>query len=137
MRTVSYSVIDHPRYKYRLDAPFSHYLQNFKAGYGVVSLPDMWVMLSPAGVLQFRPGYMWDGPSGPALDTVDMLRASLVHDGLYQLMAARTLPKCEWKKLADREFYGVMRQDNVPGWRALYAYAAVRWFGGARDEYVP
>jgi len=37
------------------------------------------------GSLCIREGYSWDGPSGPAIDTVDFMRGSLVHDALYQL----------------------------------------------------
>ena len=30
--------------------------------------------------------YAWDGPSGPTIDTSNSMRASLVHDVLYQAM---------------------------------------------------
>ena len=135
--SISYSVITHPTYKYRLDAPYETRLQVAAAPPRSALIPGGWVELTGTGILRLQRGYMWDGPSGPALDTVGMHRASLIHDALYQLIADRKLPKDPWKKHADREFHIVMRQDNVPGWRALYAYWAVRLFGGGRDKYTP
>jgi len=43
------------------------------------------------GNLKVKKGYAWDGPSGPVIDTKENLRASLVHDALYQLMRHRKL----------------------------------------------
>ena len=36
--------------------------------------------------LRILEGYAWDGPSGPTWDTTNWMRASLIHDALYQLM---------------------------------------------------
>lgn len=137
MKTVAFSTIEHSKYKYQLDEMHEHLTRNYEPIAQNIGVKGNWVGMLRSGVLIFRPGYMWDGPSGPALDTVNMLRASLVHDGIYQLIADGLLPKAPWKKLADREFHAVMRQDCVPGWRALYAYYAVRIFGNARDKYRP
>ena len=38
------------------------------------------------GILVVASGYAWDGPSGHLVDTTRNMRASLVHDALYQLM---------------------------------------------------
>jgi hypothetical protein len=42
--------------------------------------------LDTDGNLTVKNGYAWDGPSGPVKDTDENMRASLVHDALYQLM---------------------------------------------------
>ena len=54
--------------------------------------------LDTSGELTVKNAYAWDGPSGPVIDTPENMRASLVHDALYQLMRnkelnARTLSK--------------------------------------------
>ena len=33
-----------------------------------------------------RRGYAWDGASGPTIDTKDSMKATLIHDVLYQVM---------------------------------------------------
>ena len=38
--------------------------------------------------LLIKDGYAWDGASGPTIDTKNTQTASLVHDGLWQLIAA-------------------------------------------------
>ena len=47
--------------------------------------------------------YAWDGPSGPTIDTRNSLRASLVHDVLYQAMREGGLPRT-FRRRADLEF---------------------------------
>jgi hypothetical protein len=49
--------------------------------------------LSKQGVLTIKKGYAWDGASGPALDTKNIMKASLVHDAVYQLMREEVLPQ--------------------------------------------
>ncbi|GAK24268.1 hypothetical protein JCM19052_4928 [Vibrio sp. JCM 19052] len=49
--------------------------------------------LSEQGLLTIKKGYSWDGASGPAIDTKNILKASLVHDALYQLMREEVLPQ--------------------------------------------
>lgn len=47
--------------------------------------------LDSDGFITVLPGYAWDGPSGPTIDTPSTLRASLAHDVLYQMMRERHL----------------------------------------------
>ena len=71
-------------YKYQLAEDYS-----FETGMELESAvrgPGDWVRMSRVGRLKLKRGYAWDGPSGPALDTSDLMRGSLVHDALYQLM---------------------------------------------------
>ena len=81
------------------------------------------------GVLLIRAGYAWDGPSGPTFDTKSFMRASLVHDALYQLIALGALGE-KHRKIADDDFKRTCREDGMFWWRVWYAYRFVRRFGG-------
>lgn len=125
-------------YKYRLTAKHVHSLEHagFRADErGHIAAKDGQVVAEVySGNLVLHAGYVWDGPSGPALDTVDFQRASLVHDALYQ-MARKSTDWKRWKRRADKEMRRIAIEDGMPRWRAWYAYTAVRWFGKARDGY--
>ena len=84
-----------------------------------------WVYLAEDGTVTINDGYAWDGASG-AIDTKSIMRASLVHDALYQ-MIREGLPIV--RKEADKEFYRIMREDGMWWIRAQYIYWAVRLFG--------
>ena len=51
------------------------------------------ITLSQTGLLTIKKGYAWDGPSAIAIDTLNFMRASLLHDALYQLMRTELLRK--------------------------------------------
>ena len=78
--------------------------------------------------LDINKGYAWDGPRGPTIDTKTNMRASLVHDALYQLMREGLLPQ-HYRKAADKELYRIMIEDGACKWRAWYYYMGVRWRG--------
>ena len=80
------------------------------------------------GFLAIGKDYAWDGPSGPIVDTLTNIRASLVHDALYQLIRLKLLPM-SFRKNADKELYRIMIEDGASHFRALYYYYAVRAFG--------
>lgn len=90
-----------------------------------------YIDLSTLGKLTIRQGYAWDGPSGPALDTPGAMRASLVHDVLYQLMREEFLPR-EARAQADKELYRIAREDGMNWLRAKYFYFAVSKFAANR-----
>ena len=89
--------------------------------------------LSGSGLLYVFPGYLWDGPSGPGIDTEDFMRASLAHDVLYEMIRRRKLHPSA-RKQADKELVKLAKEDGMPWWRRLYAYAALRVFGGSSAE---
>jgi hypothetical protein len=91
---------------------------------------DPRVELHENGTLIIRPGYNWDGPSGPAIDTESAMRASLAHDALYDLID-RGLLASRHRKAADEVLHRLALEDGMPWWRALYFYLAVRLFGWA------
>jgi hypothetical protein len=91
--------------------------------------------LCPSGELIVRPGYAWDGPSGPTIDTPDWMDASLVHDILYQFMRTGQLPNDDsyrsrekMRRKADDLMYKMLLEAGMPWLRALYSYYGVRFF---------
>lgn len=77
------------------------------------------------GVIQ---NYKYDGPSGPALDTPNFMRASLIHDVLYQAIREGEL-SMKHRKTADLMMYRIAREDGMGRIRANYTYYALRAFG--------
>lgn len=81
------------------------------------------------GTLTVAAGYAWDGPSGPVLDTDENLRASLVHDALYQLMRKRHLTIKHHKDKADKLFKKLCIEDGVPSATAKIYYMGLKVAG--------
>ena len=93
-------------YKYQLVKDYS--IETVIVG----SLMDLdFLKLTPNGVLTIRDGYAWDGPSGPVIDTPDTMRASLVHDAVYQLL--RSGLDAKWKNAADELLYRLCIEDGM------------------------
>lgn len=85
------------------------------------------------GTLCIEPGYAWDGASGPAIDTVNFRRGSLVHDALYQLIAEDALPfSC--RKIADDILVKICKEDGMWFPRRWWVKAAVNIFGATALE---
>ena len=79
------------------------------------------------GALFIRAGYAWDGASGYP-DKKTIMRGSLVHDALYQLIRNKHLDMS--KRLdADKLLRTMCRDDGMPAWEAWCVYKAVRNFG--------
>ena len=85
--------------------------------------------LSPAGILTIRKGYAWDGPSGPAIDTKNFMRGSLVHDALYQMIRQRKIA-LDYRKAADKLLQAICLEDGMSAIRAWWVYEGVRYGGG-------
>lgn len=120
-------------YKYSLDETYSCYT-NIVGCYakippGADRVP--WIELKPDGTLIIREGYSWDGPSGPAIDTENFMRASLVHDAIYQLIGEGQLPSSR-RKDADRTMRDLCNEDGMSTIRRFWTYWGVRVFGGVR-----
>ena len=81
------------------------------------------------GVLTLRQGYAWNGASGPTIDTETNMRASLVHDALYQLLRRGEL-RAELRRNADRVFRDICLEDGMASVRAALDFRGLRWFGG-------
>jgi len=87
------------------------------------------IALSKSGVLFIRKGYAWDGPSGPTIDTKSSMRASLIHDALYQLMREGHLGGY-YRGAADEELYRLCIEDGMWKWRAWLWRREVKKFAG-------
>lgn len=95
--------------------------------YPPTNLHSEFIGLSTNGVLLIISGYSWDGPSGPAIDTKNFMRGSLVHDALYQLMREGLLGQ-EWREQADKELKKICLEDGMSITRASWVYEAVQTF---------
>jgi len=144
---IRYDLIKHPKYKYLLKQDYTHKLFNsptlgsgfpeaeytIDGGHGASPV----AMLSRATLL-IRNGYAWDGSTGPALDTVNFMRGSLVHDALYQIIP--TLPgafRKDWKRFADAELVRICGEDGMSWIRRQWVHAGVRLGGRPGKPYEP
>lgn len=85
---------------------------------------------SKNGILEIKKGYAWDGASGPVINTQDTLVASLVHDVLYQAMRLNLIkPNSANRKIADKNFFEILKMHGVNSIRRKVWYFAVRLFG--------
>lgn len=88
--------------------------------------------LAVDGTLTIMPGYAWDGASG-GVDTKSVIRASLVHDSLYQFMRMGELHK-DYRKAADELLIRLMKADGAWFIRRWYFMKAVRWFASSAAD---
>lgn len=88
------------------------------------------ISLTTSGDLRIKAGYAWDGASGPTWDTKSTLRASLAHDGLYQLMRELHLPQ-KWRSRVDTYFGELLKEDGMWAPRRLLWVREVKKFASS------
>ena len=113
-----------PRWKYRLE-------KTYLVDTGIrpiTTRSTAFVRLGIDGELEVRAGYSWDGPSGPTRDVPEWMRASLVHDALYQLLRESGLDQ-SFRLPADRLMRTHLLEDGMRPTKAAIAFYGVRWFG--------
>lgn len=115
-------------YKYQLKEYYSVFLPELSGAMRLELVAFPFIRWDD-GVLSISPGYAWDGPSGPAVDTKTFMRGSLVHDALYQLMREKALHQ-QHRRIADKILYKMCREDKMMWIRAAWVYVAVRLFAG-------
>jgi len=93
------------------------------------AIKTAFIDLDVTGLLLIKQAYAWDGPSGPVKDTPENMRASLVHDALYQLMRNNHLNTRTHRKTADVQFRIICKEDGVSGRTANIWYRGLRRFG--------
>lgn len=91
--------------------------------------------LDTKGHLVIEPGYAWDGPSGPTIDTPSFMRGSLIHDLLYQLLRQPSFAPNENEHIilrhrADLILHDICVEDGMWKWRAKWVLYWVRTGGG-------
>lgn len=88
----------------------------------------LFVALDLLGNLTIRPGYAWNGASGPTWDTLNSMIGSLIHDVIYQLIRLGLIdPK--YKEAGDKLLHDLCTEDGMYPWRADYWKWAVLEFG--------
>ena len=114
----------------------------YKSGYKYILYEDYFINLgiSPSfnietdfitikdGTLYIKKGYAWDGASGPAIDTKNFMRSSLVHDALYQVIREEKLPK-SYRLRADNILKNICLEDGMSKIRVWWVYKGVRLGG--------
>lgn len=98
-------------------------------------IEDEFITLKPSGLITIHKGYAWDGASG-ANDTNTILRGSLIHDAIYQLIREGRIAK-EYKSAADQLLHDICVADGMIGFRAWYVLKAVEMFGGPATRGEP
>lgn len=88
------------------------------------------VTLGATGLLTVASGYAWNGASGPAIQSLDTMRASLLHDACYQLIRLGYI-SANWKDVVDCLYRAVCLQAGMPHARAEMHYLALQQFGHA------
>lgn len=125
MNTKKVKYFKRKNWKYKTTSVFT-YLSNFCPIDGDFS--EEFISLDRDGHLTIKEGYCWDGASGPAKDSPSIMRASLVHDALYQLMREGILLRRN-RQRADKILYILCREDGMSWLIAKGIYCAVRLFG--------
>jgi hypothetical protein len=122
MKTVAY------KSGYKLQTSERYYMD---VGTNIIErIKNKFCYLDPSGRLMIHAGYAWDGVSGPVPTTSKSLRASLIHDALYQFMKSKQL-SISYRKEVDELFYQILREDGMNFLVARTYYRAVRIFGDA------
>jgi hypothetical protein len=121
---MSASINYYEGYKYQLADFYQIMLPEFKCEQ---TARNNYIEIS-GGLLTARAGYAWNGADWPAVDTRTIIRGSLIHDALYQLMDEGKLP-LNCKERSDRKFVEICRIDGMSKYRAFWVYRAVKIFG--------
>jgi hypothetical protein len=96
---------------------------------------ERFIKLDLSGNLTIVSGYAWDGPSGPVIDTKENMRASLVHDVLYQLMRHKKLSSSKYKDKSDKLFKKLCKEDGVASAIAHVYYLGLK--AGGKPNTLP
>jgi len=118
-------------YKYEFLSPYGHDVNPARFP---CRNPDNGYLTVRGRLLIAHKGYAWDGASGPALDTPTIMRASLIHDAMYQCIRdEHVAPEhaAQARAYADAVFRRVCLADGMWRVRAWWVWAAVRLFGWA------
>lgn len=81
------------------------------------------------GLITVRKGFMWDGASGPALDTDTVMPASMFHDVLYRSIRMGLLPMEPFRKQADILYRDMAIADGASRVRMYLHYIELRRHG--------
>ena len=114
-------------YKHQLDRSYSVF-----TGILHYKIRTDYITLTPSGWLTIKRGYAWDGATGLPSTPKSLMRASLVHDALYQLIRNGLFDR---RDCADVLFGEMAEEDGfeAPG----FALWLVQRFGGGFARHYP
>ena len=118
-----------PNYKYQLTEVYI--FQTSILNHSVTN--HDFISLNREGLLILRKGYAWDGATY-FLDLKSIMRASLVHDAILQLIHQDKLLPISCRKEADKLLSGMSKEDGMSKWLSLMVYAAVRVYAFVRHR---
>lgn len=118
-------------YKFQLQAD-----ADFQTGITGHEIDIQFILFAADGRMTVKRGYAWDGATGLPIQFDHILRASLCHDALYQLMREGLLDLRHRLK-ADRLFRAICIEDGMPRIMAAQAYALIRLIGERFAEPQP
>jgi len=117
--------------KYQTTLTVCFYLPAFEHHKGFTS---DWYWMGQ-GVLYIEKGFIWDGTSGPTIDTPNTMVPGLIHDALYRAIRDGHLSPAD-KDAADKVLLEYMSRIPTGGssswWRTIrarYFYTAVKLCG--------
>lgn len=90
---------------------------------------SLWFDMDKKGRVNVKAGYVWDGASGPTIDTPSSIPASCGHDIGYKAIRLGYLDEVTAKPLIDRWFYERLLKDGMWDYRAFAWWRAVQQFG--------
>ena len=93
------------------------------------NITSEFILLDIKGELTLKQYYAWDGASGPCPDTPNIMKGSLVHDALYQLMRLGFLSS-SYRKQADMELRRICVESGMNKICAGLVYWGCRVFCG-------
>ena len=130
LKKYKYEILEEYRHRVCIHLPANcSYLiptccQGFVGVCGTVGRSDKYKIIE----IIVKPGYCYDGTSGPTIDTENTMRGSLVHDVLYQMMRESVIP-VGCVTYADNLFHQILLEDGMSRFRAWYYFQGVNnWF---------
>ena len=114
-------------YRYQLQADYSVFIGLL--GY---KIRTDFITLTESGWLTIRKGYAWDGATGLPSTPRSLMRASLVHDAMYQLIRNGLFDR---RDVADEVFFEFAQEDGFMA--APLAHWIVEHFGAGYAAYDP
>jgi len=92
-----------------------------------------WLTLRTDGMLIIEENYMWDGPSGPTIDTDNSMTPSLGHDALAQLMRLGLLDR-KWRIQSNVDFERWLKERKMAKPRRWFWKRQLDRFGAPSTE---
>jgi hypothetical protein len=89
-----------------------------------------WVEIDTKGRVTLKPYFVYDGASGPTIDTLSSVRGVCAHDTIYRMIRLRYLPE-SFKQVADSLMYDFLIEDGMFQPRAFAWLQGVKLFGNA------